>query len=228
MLKLILNTVMHGSSPQMRLSILVLLIGFLFLCSRCSKVSLCLCITDIKINELALDTSKKFESQGVKRQVRHATITAAWKHFISGSKVSFINALLRYPSFFTKMLDTLEKGLIYSLHSIKKNEWCFFAFDASLEMGDRIIYAVAFPQRSAKAITRLEKWFSNPICNNFNVELILNSQYHVILMPALTESIVRARHFGRGMRFAICNFATTADMRTNGFAQSIQSILATA
>jgi hypothetical protein len=188
----------------MHLPVLVVLLAcFLFLRSECSKVSLCLSITDIKINKSALDTSERFEAIATKRRVRHATTTAAWKRFIPNSEVTFIGGVLKDPTLFARMLDLFEKGLVYSLFPLKRNVSLFFAYDASLPACDRVIYAVTFPQTSAKRIVDFEKWFDNHLWKGFDTELVTNPQHRLALMPALLNSVVNARRFGRNVRSGI-------------------------
>lgn len=156
-----------------------------------------LSITDIKINNLALETGKRFESPVVKQRVRFAAITAAWKQSVPNSEVAFLATLLRRQLLLDSMLRILEEGLVYSLFPLEQNIWLFFAFDASLEACDQIVYAVIFPQASVKEITDIKKWFGNAIWNNFDVELVTNPSYRDALMPILINSIAMARCYGR-------------------------------
>lgn len=183
--------------------VLLPLTCLLLACSEGSKTQVGLSITDIRINRLALDAGKRFESPSVQKRVRYSTIDAAWKQFIPNSHVAFLDTLLQYRPLLIEMLQVLDRCLIYSLFPLKNDASLFFAFDASVDAYDRTVYAVIFPQASVVQISRFEEWFGKAILKDLDVELIMNPSHRASLVPILINSMVMARDYGLRMRNGI-------------------------
>ena len=123
------------------------------------------------------------------------------------------------------MLEVMGRGHVYSLFPFKGDKWIFFAFDASTKVDDRKAYAVTLPRDSLKALIDLERWFSNPIWDESDLDLVTNPKYHDFLKLLLLDSMSRARFFAGA---EVCHHkpgkgCPTAEASTKSIHQEVRS-----